>query len=194
MGLISFLGTLAKGAVGLLGAGPLGVGTGVAARTIAAPTIAGGARAVAGAVGRAAVSPLGLGVAGGVAGAALGEAAFGGPGAVAPAGLQAIVEAGGAVTPLSGGRFMAIAPNGDMQVFNRMGMPVRPSIIVPAGSRLPGGATVVSIRQGGALIGLTKRRQRRAFATEVRKVRSTIQGCRAVLAAAEKPRRRSSHG
>lgn len=188
MGLISFLGTLGKAAVGLLGAAPVAAPT--IARTLAAPTIAAAGRGILPALGRAAVSPLALGVAGGVTGAAIGEAVFG-DGAAVPTSLQQIQAEGGAVTPLSGGRFMAIAPNGDMQVFNRMGMPVRPSIIVPAGSRLPGGATVVSIRQGGALIGLTRRSRRRAFSTEVRRVRSTIQGCRAVLAAAEKPRRRS---
>lgn len=183
MGLLSVLGLAARAVSGFLApAAPAAARAVVPAAARVLPTL-----------GRAAISPLALGVAGGVAGAALGEAAFGAPGVAAPPGLQAIVEAGGQVTSLSGGRFMAIAANGDMQVFNRMGMPVRPSLIIPAGTRLPGGATVVSIRQGGALIGITRRRRRRAFATEVRRVRSTIQGCRAVLSAAEKPRRRSAH-
>lgn len=188
MGLISGILSVGRALIGGLGAAPVG-----AAATRAVTTTA--ARGLLPALGRAAISPLAVGAAAGVAGAAVGEAIFADGGAAAiPSGLAQIQAEGGAVTPLSGGRFMAIAPNGDMQVFNRMGMPVRPSIIVPAGSRLPGGATVVSIRQGGALIGLTRRRRRRAFSTEVRKVRSTIQGCRAVLAAAEKPRRKSGHG
>lgn len=186
------LAALAAGALRFLGIG------GAAAATTAARTTAGGA--LTGAI-RAVTSPFGLGTAGGVLGGLLGGA-FGGNGAAAdgvvPGGVlpgsplgQALAAGGVQLTQLSGGRFMLTAENGDVQIFNRNGMPIRPQLIIPAGQRLPGGALVVSTRQNGALIGITKRRRRRAFRTEVRRVRSTIQGCRAVLAAAEKPRRRS---
>ncbi len=163
-----------------------------------------GATAVAGGgalarVGRAAIGPFGQSLAGGALGAAAitgfgGDGQVGAPGGAGIAGgsqLAAIVAGGGQPTPLAGGRFLVTAPNGDVQIFNRNGMAVRPQLIIPAGQRLPGGAVVVSTRQGGALIGITKRRARRAFSTEVRRVRRTIQGCRAVLSAAEKPKRRS---
>ncbi len=163
--------------------------------------MAGGAgRALLPTIGRGLISPFGQSLAGGALGAAAitgfggGGEAPGGAGIAGGSQLAAIVAGGGQPTPLAGGRFLVTAPNGDVQIFNRNGMAVRPQLIIPAGQRLPGGAIVVSTRQGGALIGITKRRRRVAFRTEIRRVRQTIQGCRAVLSAAEKPKRRSSHG
>lgn len=180
MGLVSLIGGALTAGARFLGIGATAVG-GAATRGLL-PTL-----------GRAAISPFVTGAAGG----ALGALAFaGGDGAAGPAAgsqLASAQAAGAQITTLSGGRFMAVAANGDVQLFNRNGMAIRPQLIIPAGQRLPGGALVVSTRQNGALIGITKRRRRTAFRTEIRKVRSTIQGCRAVLAAAEKPRRRSSH-
>lgn len=182
MGLLSVLGTIGR----TLLSGGAAVARSTAAR--AAATGAVGGAAFVGAE-QLLAQPAG---AGGAAGPFTGIAPAGQ--AIGPSTNLGQLQAAGAVqtTPLSGGRFLATAMNGDVQVFNRMGMPVRPSLIVPAGQALPGGATVVSVRQGGALIGITRRRRRRAFATEVRRVRRTIQGCRQVLAAAEKPKRRSS--
>jgi len=188
MGLISLGASLLSTAGRFLGlTAPLGAAvatTGVrtalqtAGRVLANPfaqSLAGGAAGVA--------------LAGGFGGVSIPTAQIGAPGTqLGQAGMS-----GAQITQLAGGRSMAVAPNGDVQLFNRAGMAIRPQLIIPAGQRLPGGALVVSTRQNGALIGITKRRRRTAFRTEIRKVRSTIQGCRAVLAASEKPKRRSSH-
>lgn len=189
MGLISFLGGLATTvgrAAGILA--PAAVATGA----VAGRTVLGTAGAIAG---RIAANPFAQSLAGGAAGVAL-AGGFGGgaPMGGAPNQLSAAGAAGAQITELAGGRFMAVAANGDVQIFNRAGAAIRPTLIIPAGQRLPGGALVVSTRQNGALIGITKRRRRRAFNTEIRRVRNTIRGCRAVLNAAEKPKRRSSHG
>lgn len=188
MGLVSFL----------LGAGravarTVGGAAGLVPRvTPAAAVAAATGRGALQAAGRFAVSPVGGGLIGGVGGVALGEQLFGGDGAAVAQGSQLAMAIGQGLPSqmLAGGRTLVTAANGDIQVFNRAGTAVRPSLIVPAGQRLPGGAVVVSVRQGGALIGITTRRRRRAFATEVRRVRSTIQGCRAVLRAAEKTKSR----
>ena len=193
MGLISFLGGLATTvgrAAGILA--PAAIGTGA--------TIGRTALGTAGAIIR---NPFVQSLAGGAGGVAL-AGGFGGqavtPGQVSGGGLggggnqlSAAAASGAQITELAGGRFMAVAANGDVQLFNRGGMALRPQLIIPAGQRLPGGALVVSTRQNGALIGITKRRRRRAFNTEIRRVRNTIRGCRAVLNAAEKPKRRSGH-
>jgi len=118
-----------------------------------------------------------------------GGTAFG-PTGLAPAGQaiapgsalqQAAASGQFQITPLAGGRFLAIAANGDTQVFSRAGTPIRPQLLIPAGQSLPGGAVVVSTRQNGSLIGIIKRRRRRAFATEIAQVGTVIKGCRAVL-------------
>jgi len=193
------------GLISLIGSGLTAIGR--AAGLVAPLVTTTAARTALQTAGRFATSPFVTSLAGGALGFA-GAQAFGGggvPGAVQPgvipraqlgdptSQLRAAGEAGAQITELAGGRFMAVAANGDVQLFNRSGMAIRPQLIIPAGQRLPGGALVVSTRQNGALIGITKRRRRTAFRTEIRKVRSTIQGCRAVLAAAEKPRKRSSH-
>lgn len=179
---------------------------GAAAPAITGPTATAGIGGVLSTVGRAITSPLGGGILGGGIGGAL-TSFFGGDGAApAPAfgagiGMQVLpgsplgqaMAAGSPTQPIVGGRFLATAPNGDVQVFNRHGFPVRPSQIVPAGHRLPGGSTVVSVRNQGQLIGITTRRKRRTFAGEVSRVRHVLQGCRAIERACEKPRRRSSH-
>jgi len=156
------------------------------------------ARAGAGAVTRFAprAGRLALPLAGAVAGGAAFEAGlglFGGDGDGGPGGgaIQAAVEAGGQATAVTGGRIMVTAPNGDFQLFRRDGTPIRPSLIIPAGQRLPGGATVVSTRNGGQLIGITVRRRRRGFVGEVRRVRRVLQGCKAIEAAARPAKRRA---
>jgi len=108
--------------------------------------------------------------------------------------LASIVAAGGQPTPLAGGRFLVTAPNGDVQIFNRNGDPIRPQLIIPAGQRLPGGAIVVSTRQGGALIGITKRRRRKRFGAEIRNVRRTVAAANALVNLCKPTKRRSSHG
>lgn len=160
---------------------------------------AGGQQAIARAApiaARIAASPVARGIgAGALTGGAI-ALATGGDGVAAPgltAGIQQVLAQGGSATQLSGGRTLVTAANGDAQIFNRMGQPIRPTLIIPAGNRLPGGAVVVSTRQGGQLIGITKRRRRRAFMGEVRRVRNVLRGCKAIEAAAAPRKRRSSH-
>lgn len=164
--------------------------------------LTGGARVaprLAGAVARQAprVGRLAIPLAGAVAGGAAFEAGLGlfgdGDGGGAPMGsaVQAALAAGGQASPVVGGRIMVTAPNGDFQLFRRDGTPIRPSLIIPAGQRLPGGATVVSTRNGGQLIGITVRRRRRGFAGEVRRVRNVLQGCKAIERAARPAKRRA---
>jgi len=149
-------------------------------------------------LGRAATSTFGQAAIGTGVGLAAGSLLNLGGGAVGPApggGVQAILAAGGQVIQqLTGGRVLGMAQDGSVATFTRDGKIVRPSRIIPAGEPLPAGARVVSISADRTRIGITLRRRRRAFSTEIRRVRNTIRGCRAVLSAAEKPKRRSSHG
>jgi len=200
MGLVSIGASLLRGAGSLFG---LGGGAAVTRGGSAIATATG--RGILSRLGGAAVGPFGQSVVGGGLGAAL-VGGFGGDGAVdgltfgqqgaqldtQMAGIMARLQAGGAqVTPLAGGRFLATAPNGDVQIFNRNGMAVRPSLIIPAGQRLPGGAVVVSTRQGGALIGITKRRRRRRFGAEIRTVRRTVQAAQSLVKLCKPTTRRS---
>jgi len=171
----------------------------------------GGISGAVSAAGRALTSPIGGGVVGGVLGGALtsffggeeepqqfqGGAFAGGMGGavqVLPGSPLGQIMASGAQTQgIVGGRFLATAPNGDVQLFNRHGFPIRPAQIIPAGQRMPGGATVVSVRQGGQLIGITLRRRRRTFAGEVARTRHVLAGCRAIERACAPPKRRSAH-
>jgi len=116
-----------------------------------------------------------------VGGVAIGEALFGGNGAPAGGQLQAIAEAGGQVTQLANGQFMAVAPNGDMQIFNRNGQPRRPTSIIPAGQPLPGGAIVVATRNNGAQIGIVKKRTRRRFGSEIERTRDTVKAAQQLV-------------
>jgi len=117
-------------------------------------------------------------------GVALATAGDGGAG-VAP-GIQQVLDAGGRATMLNNGRTMVTAPNGDLQIFSSTGRPIRPTLIIPAGQRLPGGATVVSTRNGGQLIGVTIRRARRKFAGEVNRLRTVIKAVKEIHALVKK--------
>ncbi len=168
-----------------LGARLLGIGGGTVART--APSLISR-------VGGALTGAFGQGLAGGAVGAgAVGF--FGGdePDQLTQTmGVLGQVRAsGGQVTRLANGQFMAIAPNGDMQIFNRNGEPRRPSMIIPAGQRLPGGSIVVATRNNGAQIGIVKRRRRRAFGTEIRRVRRTVQAANALVNLCKPAKRRA---
>lgn len=105
--------------------------------------------------------------------------------------IQQIQAAGGSASRIAGGRWMATAPNGDVQLFTSEGKPVRPSEILTAGQRLPGGALIVSIRQNGALIGITKRRSRRRFAGEIKRAKDAIKGARQLTELCKPPRKKS---
>jgi len=183
MGLISVGLSLLRGAGSLLG-----IGGGTAAQTAVRTGI--GAT-----IGRVLTNPFAQSLAGGAIGAGV-VSGFGGGGGggggLAPGGTLAQIQAsGGQVTPLANGQFMAIAPNGDMQIFNRNGEPRRPSMIIPAGQRLPGGAIVVATRQNGAQIGIVKRRRRRQFGTEIRRVRRTVQAANALVNLCKPSKRRA---
>jgi len=152
--------------------------------------VAGGRALLAGA-GRAAIGPFGQSVAGGALGAGLIGFGGGGDGAAAGSQLATLVAAGAQPVPLASGRFMVTAPNGDMQIFNRSGMAIKPSIIIPAGQRLPGGALVVSTRNNGSLIGLTIRRRRKRFGAEIRTVKRTVQAAQSLVKLCKPTQRRS---
>jgi len=181
------LASLALGALSRVGS-LLGIGGSAAAGTIAR-TAGGGILSTAG---RLATGAFGQSIAGGALGAGL-ITGFGGGGDGVAAGsqLSQIQASGGQITPLAGGRFLATAPNGDVQVFNRNGQAIKPTMIIPAGQRLPGGAIVVSTRQGGALIGITKRRRRKRFGAEIRNVRRTVQAANALVNLCKPKARRS---
>jgi len=195
MGLITLGASLLRGAGSLLGIG------GTAATQATARAAGGGILST---IGRVLTNPFAQSVAGGAIGAGV-ITGIGGDGAVAPFGmgggdfagtgpgaqLAQIAAAGGQITPLANGQFMAIAPNGDMQIFNRNGMPRRPSMIIPAGQRLPGGSIVVATRNNGSQIGIVKRRRRRAFGTEIRRVRRTVQAANALVNLCKPAKRRA---
>lgn len=180
------LATLVQGGLRLLGLG----GTAAATRT------AGGG--ILSTIGRALTGPAGQGLAGGLAGGAIGSQLFGGgdggpllSGAGLSPQLAQIQAAGGQITMLQNGQTMAIAPNGDMQIFNRNGEPRRPSMIIPAGQPLPSGAIVVATRNNGSQIGIVKRRRRRQFGTMIRQVRGTVRAAQALVNLCQPKKRRA---
>lgn len=159
----------------------------------ALPAIGPVGRAI-GSGGRALVGPFGQGLAGGAIGAGLAGGFGGGDGAAAGVGggqLAQLVAAGAQPVPLASGRFMVTAPNGDMQIFNRSGDAIKPSLIIPAGQRLPGGALVVSTRNNGSLIGITIRRRRKRFGAEIRIVKKTVQAAQSLVKLCKPQTRRS---
>ncbi len=195
MGLIS-IGLAAARTIG----GALGIGGGAAAATTAVRTAA---PTILSRVGRALLSPFATSVAGGAAGVGL-AGGFGGGVAqgVVPTIQRAgggmgmsvalqIESAGGTITELSGGRFAGTLPNGDFQVFNRDGNPVRATQIIQAGTRMPGGGTIVSVRQGGTLIGITRRKPRKRFGAEIRNVKRVVRDAQALTNLCRPKTRRS---
>jgi len=190
MGLVSIGASLLRGAGSLFGLGGAAAG-GAAIRGGSAVATATG-RGILARLGGAAVSPFGQSVIGGALGAGA-ISAFGGDGAAVGGGtaLASLVEAGAQPTALANGRFLVTAPNGDVQIFNRNGQPIRPTLIIPAGQRLPGGAVVVSTRNNGTLIGITVRRRRRRFGAEIRTVRRTVQAANALVNLCKPKARRS---
>lgn len=104
--------------------------------------------------------------------------------------LTQLAASGAQVTSLANGQFMAIAPNGDMQIFNRNGQPRKPTSIIPAGQRVPGGSIVVATRQNGAQIGVVKTRRRRRFAGELKRTKDVIMGARSLMNLCKPPTKR----
>lgn len=166
------------------------VGSFLTPTATAGATVAG--RGLLATAGRAAIGPFGQSIAGGAIGAGLiGGFGGGGDGAAAGSQLATLVASGAQPVPLASGRFMVTAPNGDMQIFNRSGQAIKPSIIIPAGQRLPGGAIVVSTRNNGSLIGLTIRRRRKRFGAEIRTVKKTVQAAQSLVKLCKPTSRRS---
>jgi len=113
--------------------------------------------------------------------------AFGGGGLTQPLGAVGLTPIGNA----PGGRFVARDEEGGIFITTRQGAPISPSRLIPAGARLPGGATIVSISPNGQLIGIRIKRARKQFASEARKVRDIIGICRQIERATKPPKRRS---
>jgi len=140
------------------------------------------------AAGRTAVSTArAVGVLG--AGTAVGIGAAAAVGGLA----DAITQQGGQVIrTLSGGRLLVRTPDGGIGIVTRMGRLVNPTVLVPAGSGVPPGGTLVSISGDGALIGFTIKRKRRPFASELRRVRSVLSSVNALHRSMQPKKRRSS--
>ncbi len=133
--------------------------------------LGGAAGAVTGRIGRAAraVAP---GVAGGAA-FELGARAFDGD--------DGFDVPGDPISMLTRGRTITRLEDGSIATFTREGRLVRPNLIVPFGQKLPRNfSNVVSISGDGRLIGVTIRRPRRRFASELRRVRNVIRSAQAI--------------
>ncbi len=185
MGLASFLGSLGRGVVSAFT--PAVAAVAPVAGRVAATTGRVAGRALQGGGGRALLAAgAGLGV------GAVGVSALGDGAPAAGNAAQAALAMGlQPISALAGGRVLAMTQGGATVTLSSTGKVIRAQVIIPAGQRLPDGATVVFISADRSQIGITKRRRRRAFVAEVRRVRRTIQGCRAVLAAASPSKRRS---
>lgn len=147
-------------------------------------------------VGRLAANPLVQGV----AGVGIGSAIFGGaspqpviPQAFSGGGgnqLAAMQASGAQITSMANGQFMAVAPNGDMQIFNRNGMARRPTAIIPAGQAVPGGSIVVATRNNGSQIGVVKKRRRKRFATELNRTKDMVKSAQQLVALCQPKKRK----
>jgi len=161
MGLVAFGSNLIQGALRGLGlAAPLATG-------------AGGGAAAGGLL--AAARTLAPSLIAGAAGAALPSLfGFGGGAAAAP------VAAPGAA------RQMVQLGDGSMVLVSRQGIPIRAQLFLPAGAKLPAGATVVSVSPGATLFGIRKRRARKTFQGEITRCKTVISDAKSLVKAVQK--------
>lgn len=126
--------------------------------------------------GLGAVAPAAAGgVAGGLGFSAI-SSLFGGGGA-APAQISA---------PQTGQRGFVQLQDGSRILVSAAGVPVRAQLFLPAGAKLPGGATIVSVSPDGSLFGVRRgRRKRPAFKTEIETCKSTISAAKSLVKAAK---------
>jgi len=106
---------------------------------------------------------------------------------------ESIEQQGGSlIRPLAGGRFLVQTPDGGVGIVTRAGRLVNPTVLIPAGSPVPPGGTLVSMSADGSLIGFTIRRKRRPFASELRRVRSVLSSVRSLHNSMMPKKRRTS--
>jgi len=99
----------------------------------------------------------------------------GGGGAPAQVAAQATGQRG-FVTLEDGGRILVSA----------QGRPIRATFFLPAGAKLPGGSTIVSVSPDGSLFGVKRgRRKRPAFKTEIDTCKTTIAAAKSLVKAAK---------
>jgi len=133
-------------------------------RRLFAPAVAGGA---------------GLGL-GGILGSIFGGGGVNGAAAAAPMALPAARGAGGSTfVTLDDGSRVLVSPSGVV---------ARPQLFLPAGAKLPAGATIVSISPGGDLFGVRRRRKRRSFAGEIERCKTAVKAADSLISAVRKKR------
>lgn len=122
---------------------------------------------------------------------------FGGARAIAPAvaggaafqaGLNLVTSGGGAVAAAAGpgGSRMVRLEDGSQILVSAQGRPARAQLFLPAGSKLPSGATVVSVSADGNLFGIRKARRKRSFQGEIDRSKAAIQSARSLLTVCSK--------
>ena len=163
MGIVNFAGGLVQAGARLLGIG------GTAAGTVASGGFAGALRS--------AIIPTAGGIAGGAAGAGLFSSLFGG------GAQQPTVPTGGV------GSQMMRLNDGSQVLVSSSGKIARSQVFLPAGAKLPAGATVTFVSADATLFGIRKKRHRKRFATEIHNVLHTVNDAKALVAAVEKKKK-----
>jgi len=116
----------------------------------------------------------GLGFGAAFAGA---ESFFGDNGSVGTSAVGAIAPPGATQ------RFVQLQ-DGSRVLVSRQGKPMKAQLFLPAGAKLPGGATVVSVSPDGMLFGIRRGRKRRpAFKTEIDTCKTTIAAAKSLVKA-----------
>jgi len=161
-------------------------GRAVAGRLFAGPppALTAGAPEAAVAVGRRLLAPAVAGGAGLGLGGFLGSLFGGGGanGAVAPVGAAPMLPAARG----AGGSTFVTLDDGSRVLMSPSGNVARPQLFLPAGAKLPAGATIVSISPGGDLFGIRRRRKRRTFAGEIDRCRASVSAARGLIKAVGK--------
>jgi len=160
-------------------------GRAVAGRLFAGPPAAltAGAPEAAVAVGSRLLRPAvaggaGLGL-GGILGSIFGGGGGNGamapaPAGIRPAGTQAL------------GSFFVTLDDGSSVLTNPNGSVSRPQLFLPAGAKLPAGATIVSINPDATVFGIRRKRRTRQFGAEIDRCKATIRAADSLISAVRK--------
>jgi len=94
--------------------------------------------------------------------------------------------AGAIAEPGTSARFVQLE-DGSRILVSKSGVPQRAQLFLPAGTKLPAGATVVSVSADNSLFGIRKaRRKRPAFETEVKSCLETVGAAKRLITAVKK--------
>jgi len=99
------------------------------------------------------------------------------------------IGAGGApaaAPAATGQRQFVQLQDGSMVLVGRNGVPIRAQLFLPAGTKLPAGATVVSVSPGATLFGIRKRRSRKTFQGEITRCKTVISDAKSLVKAVQK--------